>query len=220
LKWVRLLYCYPERITDELIEVIKTEEKIVKYIDMPVQHCNGEILKKMNRSGSGKTLSDLIAKLRGNIPEIVLRTTLLVGFPGETEEQFTELAEFAHEMRFTHLGCFAYSQEEGTPAAEMPDQIDENERLRRCEIITEQQEIRVAEWAEARVGEVYETVVEGYDKFAEMFFGRTYMHAPEIDGMVYFKSEKTGQSLSLGDFVNVKITEVIDNNLLGVIESV
>jgi ribosomal protein S12 methylthiotransferase len=215
LKWIRLLYCYPQRITDTLIETIASEPKIVKYLDLPIQHCNDEILANMNRSITKSELGDLMAKLRREIPGIVLRTTLITGFPGETPEQFTELAEFAHDIKFEHLGCFAYSEEEGTPAAEMPDQVDESERIRRCEIIVEQQEIRVAEWSQGLIGREFATVCEGFDKYAGddgMYFGRTYMHAPEIDGMVYFSS---ATKLAIGDFVTVRITEVIDNNLIG-----
>jgi ribosomal protein S12 methylthiotransferase len=219
LKWIRLLYCYPQRITDALIEVIASEDKIAKYLDLPVQHCNDEILRTMNRSLSKEQLTELIAKLRERIPGIVLRTTLMTGFPGETPEQFTELAEFAHEVRFEHLGCFAYSEEEGTPAAEMPDQIDEEERIRRCEIIAEQQEIRVAEWAQGLVGREFELVCEGFDKYAEMWFGRTYLHAPEIDGMVYFALPKDSPT-TIGDFIRVKIIDVIDNNLIAKAEEV
>jgi ribosomal protein S12 methylthiotransferase len=227
LKGIRLLYCYPQSITDELIEVIKNEDKIVKYLDLPIQHCNDQILKAMNRADTKASLQNLIAKLRREIPGLILRTTLLVGFPGETDEQFTELAEFAHDIKFEHLGCFAYSEEEGTPAAEMQNQVDESERERRREIIEEQQEIRTAEWLDSLIGNVYEVVVEGYDKYltiepetpkrkeSGLYFGRTYMHAPEIDGMVYFSAESTG-GIVTGQFVNVEITEVLDNNLLGV----
>jgi ribosomal protein S12 methylthiotransferase len=216
LKWIRLLYCYPQRITDELIEVIASEPKIVKYLDLPIQHCNDEILRNMNRRVTKTELSGLIAKLRAEIPGVVLRTTLITGFPGESEEQFTELAEFAHDTGFEHLGCFAYSEEEGTQAAEMSDQIEEGERVRRCEIIVEQQEIRVTEWANNLIGEVFEVVCEGFDKYAELYFGRTYMHAPEIDGMVYFTTTGTIDTPRIGDFMRVRINDVIDNNLVGV----
>ncbi|MCL2070695.1 MAG: 30S ribosomal protein S12 methylthiotransferase RimO [Oscillospiraceae bacterium] len=218
LKWIRLLYCYPQRITDELIEVIKSEPKIVKYLDLPIQHCNDEIIKAMNRTGGRKSLTELIKKLRNEIPGIILRTTLITGFPGETEEQFTELAEFAHEMRFEHLGCFAYSEEEGTAAAEFPDQIEQCERERRSEIIAEQQDVRTGEWTNGLIGREFEVVVEGFDKYAELYFGRSYMQAPEIDSMVYFalNPRETGNSKpKTGQFVNVQITEVVDNNLIG-----
>lgn len=212
IKWIRLLYCYPERITDELIDCMARQEKILPYIDIPIQHCDREILKKMNRSGDQQTLWDLIAKLRQKINGIVIRTTLLVGFPSETEEQFTELAEFVNSVKFEHLGCFAYSAEEGTPAAEMDGQIPEAEKHHREEIIMEQQEVRVADFCREQEGKTFETVVEGYDRYFEMYFGRNYMYAPEIDGMIYFSSE---EKLKTGQFVSVKITESFDNNLMG-----
>ena len=134
IKWIRLLYCYPERMTDELIETIKTEDKVLNYIDIPIQHCTKEILRHMYRGGDEQSLRELFAKLRREIPDVVLRTTLITGFPGETEEQFSELAEFVNDIKFERLGCFAYSAEEDTPAAEMPDQVDEGERQRRANI--------------------------------------------------------------------------------------
>ena len=211
IKWIRLLYCYPERITDELIDCMKRQDKILPYLDVPIQHCNTDILKAMNRSGDRHSLWDLFAKLRTEIPNLILRTTLITGFPGETEDQFVELAEFVNSIKFEHLGCFAYSAEEGTPAAEMENQIPDAEKEHRCEIITEQQEVRFADFCSEQEGKVFETVVEGYDRYFEMYFGRNYMYAPEIDGMVYF----TGKGLTVGQFVNVKITDSVDNNLIG-----
>ena len=211
IKWIRLLYCYPERITDRLIQCMKRQKKILPYLDVPIQHCNRDILKAMNRSGDRHSLWDLFAKLRTEIPGLILRTTLIAGFPGETEDQFVELAEFVNSVKFEHLGCFAYSAEEGTPAAEMENQIPDAEKDHRCEIITEQQEVRFADFCTEQVGKVFETVVEGYDRYFEMYFGRNYMYAPEIDGMVYFK----GKGLQVGQFVNVKITDSVDNNLIG-----
>ena len=211
IKWIRLLYCYPERITDELIACIKRQDKILPYLDVPIQHCNADILKAMNRSGDRHGLWDLFAKLRAEIPKLILRTTVITGFPGETEEQFVELAEFVNGVKFEHLGCFAYSAEEGTPAAEMENQIPDAEKEHRCEIITEQQEVRFADFCSEQEGKVFETVVEGYDRCSGMYFGRNYMYAPEIDGMVYF----TGKNLKTGQFVNVKITDSVDNNLIG-----
>ena len=211
IKWVRLLYCYPERMTDELIQCMKRHKKILPYLDVPIQHCNKDILKAMNRSGDRHSLWDLFAKLRTEIPGLILRTTLITGFPGETEDQFVELAEFVNSIKFEHLGCFAYSAEEGTPAAEMDNQIPDAEKEHRCEIITEQQEVRFADFCDEQMGKVFETVVEGYDRYFEMYFGRNYMFAPEIDGMVYF----TGKGLQVGQFVKVKITDSVDNNLIG-----
>lgn len=212
VKWIRLLYCYPERMTDELIETIAKQEKIVKYIDLPLQHCNAEILRDMNRSGDRESLTALIKKLREKIPGLTLRTTFITGFPGETEAQFTELAEFANDIKFDRLGCFAYSAEDGTPAADFPNQVDDREKEHRAEIIMEQQEIRVAELCEKSVGRVTEAVVEGYDRLFEMYYGRDNSYAPEIDGTMYFKSSR---KLSLGEFVSVKITDSLDNNLIG-----
>lgn len=212
VKWIRLLYCYPERMTDELIETIAKQDKIVKYIDLPLQHCNAEILRDMNRSGDRESLTALIKKLREKIPGLTLRTTFITGFPGETEAQFTELAEFANDIKFDRLGCFAYSAEDGTPAADFPNQVDDREKEHRAEIIMEQQEIRVAELCEKSVGKVTEAVVEGYDRLFEMYYGRDNSYAPEIDGTMYFKSSR---KLSLGEFVSVKITDSLDNNLIG-----
>ncbi len=214
IKWIRLLYCYPERITDELIEVIKTEEKVLNYIDVPIQHCNDEILKAMNRKSDKKSLTELFEKLRREIPDIVLRTTLITGFPGETEEQFTELAEFVNEVKFQRLGCFAYSEEEDTPAAEMPYQVDEGERQRRADIITNEQEIRMGDYYADFVDREFEVVCEGFDRYSDMYFGRSMHFAPEIDGMIYFISQKENRP-TMGEFIKVKITDILENNLLG-----
>ena len=212
-KWIRLLYCYPERITDELIDVIKNQPKIVKYIDIPMQHCDGALLKRMNRKGDENSLRELVTKLRREIPDITLRTTFITGFPSETEEQFNKLGEFAEEMRFERMGCFAYSEEEGTPAASFPDQIDEEVREHRKEILEEQQDTRVAQMYEAMAGEEVEVVVEGYDRYLEHYFGRSAAFAPEIDGMIYFTSN--GKKPAVGEFVKIRLDRVVDNNLIG-----
>lgn len=212
LKWIRVLYAYPERITDELIDVIANREKVVKYLDIPLQHCDGDILKRMNRKGDEQSLRELIAKLRERIPGITLRTTFITGFPGETEEQFNALGEFAEDMRFERMGCFAFSEEEGTAAAKMPDQIDEEIREHRKEILEEQQDTRVCELYESMIGTEAEVVVEGYDRYLEHYFGRSAMFAPEIDGMIYFTSAR---KLSVGEFVRIRFDEVLDNNLIG-----
>mgnify|MGYP002626653997 FL=1 len=211
VKWIRLLYCYPERMTDELIDLIASEPKICKYIDLPLQHCDAEMLREMGREGDREYLTALIKKLRARIPGLTLRTTFITGFPGETEAQFTELAEFANEVKFDRLGCFAYSQEDGTPAADFENQVDEREREHRAEIIMEQQEIRVSEQLGALIGTEAEVVCEGYDRLSEMYFGRDASLAPEIDGMIYFASKK---KLHIGDFLTVRFTDCIDNNLL------
>ncbi len=212
-KWIRLLYCYPERITDELISVIKNQPKIVKYLDIPMQHCDGSLLKRMNRKGDENSLRELVAKLRREIPGITLRTTFITGFPGETEEQFNRLGEFAEDMKFERMGCFAYSEEEGTPAAEFPDQVDEEIREHRKEILEEQQDTRVAALYEGMTGEETEVVVEGYDRYLEHYFGRSAMYAPEIDGMIYFTAK--GKKVAVGDFVVVRLKRVVENNLIG-----
>lgn len=212
-KWIRLLYCYPERITDELIDVIKNQPKIVKYLDIPLQHCDKDILKRMNRKGDEQSLRELIARLRREIPGITLRTTFITGFPGETDEQFNQLGEFAQDMRFERMGAFAYSEEENTPAAKFTDQVDEEVRAHRKEILEEQQDARVAELYESKVGNTTEVVVEGYDRFVELYFGRDESYAPEIDGMIYFSAK--GKRVQIGSFVNVKINRVVENNLIG-----
>ncbi len=212
LKWIRTLYMYPERITDELIDVIANEEKLVKYLDIPIQHCNSQVLKRMNRIGDKQSLFYLIDKIRKKIPGVVLRTTLLTGFPGETDEQFEELCEFVKDVRFERLGCFAYSQEEGTAAADFPDQIDEDIKKRRCEIIYDMQMRISDEFNQGLLGSELEVVVEGFDRYAECFFGRSYMDAPDIDGKIFFTS---GNKLSLGEYVRVKVNDILDYDLLG-----
>ncbi len=212
LRWIRLLYCYPERITDALIEVMAREDKIVKYIDLPIQHCNDDILKRMNRPSTNAKLREVIGRLRAAMPDIVIRTTLITGFPGETEEQFTELAEFVQEMQFARLGCFAYSQEDGTKAATFPDQLDEETKAHRADIIMEQQMDISAAYNEQQLGTVKTAVVEGFDKWAECYFGRTAADAPDIDGKVFFTS---AHPLGLGDYVNIRITDTLDYDLLG-----
>lgn len=212
LKWIRVLYCYPERITDELLDVMASQDKIVKYLDLPIQHCDGEILRNMNRFGDREYLTKLIQKIRSKIPDITLRTTLITGFPGETEKQFEELAEFVSEIRFDKLGCFSYSQEEGTPAAGFDGQLDEEVKTHRAEIIMEQQQL-ISEQKNAEMLEKeLEAVVEGFDKYAEVYFGRCKFDAPDIDGKVFITSEK---QLELGQYVNIKITDTLDYDLIG-----
>lgn len=214
LKWIRILYAYPERVTDELIDVMARQDKIVKYLDIPLQHCDGALLKKMNRPGDEESYRALVAKLRERIPGITLRTTFITGFPGETEEQFNRLGEFAQDMRFERMGCFAYSEEEGTMAAQMSDQVDEEVREHRKEILEEQQDTRVAEMYDAMIGGETEVVVEGFDRYAELYFGRSAMFAPEIDGMIYFTAPND-KRLVIGQFVHIRFNDVLDNNLIG-----
>lgn len=212
LRWIRTLYCYPERITDELLDVIAREDKIVKYLEIPIQHCNGDILSRMNRWGDTEKLEALFAHIREKVPNVILRTTLITGFPGETEEQFEELAEFVKRVRFDRLGCFAYSREEGTKAYDFPDQIDEETAAHRADIIMEQQMLISCENNENLMGAELTAVVEGFDKFGECWFGRTPLDAPDIDGKVFFTSDKP---LNIGDYVKIRITDTLDYDLIG-----
>ena len=213
-KWIRLLYCYPDRVTDELIDVIAREDKIVKYIDIPLQHCNGEILRNMNRRGDRQSLTALLNKIRDRIPDVIFRSTFITGFPGETEEQFEELAEFAGEIRFQRLGCFPYSVEEDTKAAEFPNQIDEETKQKRADIIMENQQNVMAEYCEGLIGTKLEVLVEGWDRIAECWYGRTYADAPEVDGCVFFTAE--GKKPVIGEFVTVKIEDCMGIDPVGV----
>ena len=212
LRWIRTLYCYPERITDELLDTIASEEKLVKYLEIPIQHCDKDILSRMGRWGSPEELEALFRHIREKIPGVILRTTLIRGFPGETEEQFTELAEFVQRVRFDRLGCFAYSQEEGTKASEFPDQIDEETAARRADIIMEQQMLISADNNQKLIGKEFDAVTEGFDRFGECWFGRTANDAPDIDGKVFFTSDKP---LSVGEFTRIKITDTLDYDLIG-----
>ena len=212
IRWIRLLYGYPEGITDELIDLIATEEKILPYLDMPIQHADNQILKRMNRPTTNESLRKLIQKLREKIPEITLRTTLITGFPGETEEQFQHLCDFVQEMQFTHLGCFPYSQEENTPAAKLPDQIDEEIRSQRAEIVMNQQtEIRYT-YLQKKLGTIQLALVEGFDKWSDCYFGRTAEDAPDVDGKIFFTSPK---KLFPGQYVRVRLTDTLDYDFIG-----
>lgn len=212
-KWIRVLYCYPDRVTDELIDVIAEEDKIVKYIDIPLQHCNGEVLRNMNRRGNRESLTALLNKIKSKIPNVIFRSTFITGFPGETEEQFEELADFAAEIKFQRLGCFPYSKEEDTKASLMENQIDDDIKQKRADIIMEHQQSVMAEYCESLVGSEVEVLVEGYDKLAECFFGRTYADAPEVDGCVFFTCN--GEKPKAGDFVKVKITDFMGCDPVG-----
>ena len=212
LQWLRILYCYPERVTDELLTVMAEEPKIVKYMDIPVQHVSGKILSAMNRPGDHDSLSALMRNIRARVPGIILRTTMIAGFPGETEEDFAELLTFVQEMKFERLGCFAYSQEEDTPAAEMPDQIDAQTKQERCALIMDHQmEIMTAQ-AQTLVGSAVTVLCEGYDRYAEAWFGRSAMDAPDIDTKVFFTTKEPVQP---GDYVSILIEDVLDGDLLG-----
>ena len=211
LHWIRILYAYPDRLTDQLIEVMAREDKIVKYLDLPIQHCNGQVLKSMNRPGNRQALTEQIGALRKAIPHIVIRTTVMVGFPGETEEQFGELCDFVKEMNFPRLGCFAFSEEEGTPAAEMDGAVPMEVRLQRQSILMEQQSLSLLELTEQKVGTLQEVLVEEFDYDRNQFVGRTVADAPEIDCKVYFDAMQG----AIGSFVTVKITHTEDLDLVG-----
>lgn len=212
LCWLRVMYLYPDKITDELIEVIKTQDKIVKYIEMPIQHASGNVLKRMNRPGDDKSLLKLVEKIRKEIPKAVLRTTVMVGFPGETDEDFEILCNFLKKAKFDKLGTFTYSPEEETPAYDMEDQIPEQIKQSRAEAVELlQSEITLAK-QEKLVGKTVSVMVEGFDRYAECFFGRSEMEAPDIDGKVFFTAKN---SLPAGDIVKVKITECMDFELIG-----
>ena len=208
IEWIRTLYCYPESITDELIDTMASEDKICKYIDIPLQHCDGDVLKKMNRRGDRESLTALINKLRARIPGITIRTTFIVGFPGETDENFESLCEFADEMKFDRYGCFAYSAEEDTPAATMENQIDEDVKIERASIMNAQQQRIFEDKLEALVGKELTVIVDGFDEDEMLYFGRSYMDAPEIDTVVIISSE---EELTAGQFVK----GVVKGNLNG-----
>ena len=213
LEWIRVLYCYPDRITDELLDTIREENKIVKYIDLPLQHCSGKVLRAMNRRGDKESLLELVEHIREKIPGVVLRTTLIAGFPGETEEDFEELSDFVRQTKFERLGCFAYSQEEDTPAALMEDQIDEEVKNRRAEIITEQEALIIDSWCESQIGKDIDVLVDGFDRYAECFFGRSAFDAPEVDPNVFFTAP--GRKPRPGEIVRVHISDHIDCDLTG-----
>ena len=212
LKWIRLLYCYPESITDNLIEEIANNDKICKYIDIPIQHCNDEILKKMGRRGNKEKIVEVINKLRSNVPGITIRTTLITGFPGETDEQYLEMEQFIRDMKFDRLGVFAYSQEEDTPAAMMPNQIPEEVKQRRLEMLMFAQSEVVEELSMNKVGTTLCVLVEGYDAVTKQYFGRSQSDTMDIDSKIFFESRK---KLTEGSFVNVKIEGFFDYDLIG-----
>lgn len=212
LKWIRLLYCYPEEITQELISSIKELPKVCHYLDIPIQHASDEVLRRMGRHTDQAQIRKLIRGIRKEIPDIVLRTTLITGFPGETAEDFECMKEFVQDMQFDRLGVFPYSQEEDTPAANMADQIPEEiKESRRDEIMTLQQEIAF-EKGEKHVGEIFEVMVEGYLPEEDVYIARTYMDAPDVDGYVFVE---TDWKLMSGDFIPVRIIEAKEYDLIG-----
>lgn len=211
-RWIRLHYLYPDTITDELIDTIASEEKICKYIDMPIQHCNDTVLKAMNRRETKDGLCALYQKMREKIPGLVLRTSLITGLPYEDEAAFDELCEFLKEVKIQRAGAFSYSPEEGTPAAEMPNRVDTVEAQRRAELIVDVQSRVMDEFNESRLGDVIEVLCDGFDEESMMYVGRSYAESPDVDGRIYFSAER---EVKPGEFVNVRLTDTMDGELVG-----
>ena len=214
IPWIRLLYCYPDKITPELVAEMAQNDRVVKYIDIPLQHASDPVLARMNRHGDCACIKDAIHRLRDGVPGIVLRTTFITGFPGETEEDFEALCRFVKEEKFECVGVFPYSREEGTPAYDMPDQIDAQIAQNRADILMRTQAEISENWKQSFVGKTEHVLCEGYDVVAEAYFGRTRFDAPEIDGKVYFTSP-AGTKYEEGEMVDVKITAAMDYDLVG-----
>ncbi len=212
IEWIRLLYCYPDKITDELLETMARQPKVLHYIDLPLQHADDKILKAMNRRGDNAYLRETIARIRNAMPDAVIRTTFIIGFPGEGEEEFETLAEFINEIEFDRLGCFSFSPQEGTPAFDFDGQVDDETKLRRGEIIMGDQIDIVNVKNHERIGNVYTVLVEDYDGYSDSYSGRTYMDAPEIDGKIIFTTNKSYNS---GDFVEVEVIGMNEYDLIG-----
>ena len=212
IPWIRLLYCYPDKITDELIEQFRTNPRLVKYMDIPIQHISDNVLRAMNRHGDRMEIESAIKRLRESVPGIVLRTTAMVGFPGESDEDFEELCEFIKEARFDRFGAFTFSAEEGTPAADMDGQIDEQIKQDRYDILMQTQLLISEEQNVEKIGITITVLCDGYDADENIYYGRSYADAPDVDGKVYFTSER---KIAPGDFVFVKITNALDYDLIG-----
>lgn len=212
LRWIRIHYLYPDKIDDELIRVISENEKIVKYLDIPIQHINNRILKLMNRKDTGENIRSLFSKLRKEILDVVIRTSLIVGFPGETDEEFEELCDFLKEYKIERAGVFAYSREEHTAAYSMEDQVDEDVKQRRAELVGALQARVMDEYNEKMMGKTITVLTEGFDRYSECYFGRSFADSPDIDGKIFFSGKK---GIRPGDFVDVEITEEMDGDLLG-----
>lgn len=210
IEWIRLFYCYPDKVTDELIDVIAEEEKVCSYIDIPLQHCNGDILKAMNRSGDYNSLKALLNKMKSKIPELSLRTTFMVGFPGETDEQFEELCKFVKDIQFDKMGCFTFSPEEDTPAFDFEGQIDEDVKQKRFEVLMDIQYSITENANKGRIGRIYKVIIDEID--GDNYIGRSYLDSPEIDCSIVFQSDT---ELAVGSFVNVKITDYNGYDLVG-----
>ncbi len=214
IPWIRLLYCYPDKITDGLIKQLRENERVVKYIDIPIQHVSDSVLGRMNRHGGEKAVRDAVARLRSEVPEITIRSTAIVGFPGETEEEFTELCEYIKEAKFDRFGAFTYSREEGTKAYGMEDQIDEQVKQDRLDVLMSLQLDISAELQEKKLGKTLDVLYEGYDYVADSCYGRGEADAPEIDGKVYFMLDEAKRPRE-GTHIKVKITETLDYDLFG-----
>ena len=212
IPWIRLLYCYPDKITDDLVDELASNPRLLKYMDVPIQHISDSVLSRMNRHGDSATVRSAIKRLRERVPGIILRTTAMVGFPGETEEDFAELCEFIKEAKFDRFGAFTFSPEEGTPAAEMDGQIDEQVKQDRYDCLMQTQLTAVEEKSAGYVGRTLTVITDGFDAAAEIYYGRSYMDAPDVDGKIYFRSPRR---LNSGAFVEVKITEALDYDLVG-----
>ena len=215
IPWIRLLYCYPDKITDELIAEIRDNPRVVKYIDLPIQHISDSVLSRMNRHGDRKMIEDTIARLRKAIPDACIRTTVIVGFPGETEADFIELCEFVKNTKFDRLGAFTYSREEDTPAYDMPDQTDEQTKQDRYDIIMRTQLEVVDEKNKKMIGKTLKVLCEAYDPVAEIYYGRGYGDAPDIDTKIYFRNKLGKRRIHPGEFVDVKIENTVDYDLIG-----
>ena len=214
-KWIRFLYAYPESITDELIKVVKEEDKICNYFDIPIQHYSDKVLKRMNRKSDGKSIENLLNKIRKEIPNVILRTSLIVGFPGETEEDFFELYEFVHRVKFDKLGVFMYSKEDNTPAAKLKEQIHHmTKKSRRNKIMELQQHISKIKLEEL-IGSEYEAIIESITDDGEYYIGRTYMDVPDEDGIVFIKRDKSKKEDLRDNFVNIKVIDVLNYDLIG-----
>lgn len=212
IEWIRLLYCYPEEIDDKLIDELAGNPKVCKYLDIPIQHASEKVLKIMGRRGSHKDTLEVLSKIRARVPEVMLRTSIIVGFPGETEEDFEILKEFVKDFKFDRLGVFEYSKEEDTPAAKMKGQIPQKVKQDRRELLMSLQQAITASINNTRIGKVYKTIVEDVSDDGIFYYGRTYSEAPDIDGLVYFTSQ---EPLEAGEFVNVKILNIDNYDLVG-----
>lgn len=215
IPWIRLLYCYPDKITDELVAEIRDNPRIVKYIDIPIQHIDDNVLARMNRHGGSAIIQDAIARLRREIPNIVLRSTAIVGFPGETEEEFNALAQFVKDTKFERFGVFTYSREEDTPAYDFPDQVDEKTANKRLDILMRTQNRISEQFNQSRIGTVVHVLCEGFDPVAEAHYGRSYGEAADIDGKIWITCDRPELRIAEGEMLDVKITDALDYDLVG-----